>query len=160
MNIERIDPDQRWSEAVVHNETVYYTSVPENRRRRDRADRQRPRRHRRAAGARRFGQKPHSGCHHLPANTADFAAMNAARTPGGRRQRAGALHGAGAADESEVQGGNQNHRRAVSLSADEKPQTATPAVFIAGYQDSLRITIPVSSSAGQSSLWRSTAGRT
>ncbi|OKP34361.1 hypothetical protein BST62_02340 [Serratia marcescens] len=30
MNIERIDPDQRWSEAVVHNETVCYTSVPEN----------------------------------------------------------------------------------------------------------------------------------
>lgn len=30
MNIERIDPDQRWSEAVVHNDTVYYTSVPEN----------------------------------------------------------------------------------------------------------------------------------
>jgi len=30
MNIERIDPDLRWSEAVVHNETVYYTSVPEN----------------------------------------------------------------------------------------------------------------------------------
>ncbi|HIE1061792.1 TPA: RidA family protein [Serratia marcescens] len=30
MNIERIDPGQRWSEAVVHNETVYYTSVPEN----------------------------------------------------------------------------------------------------------------------------------
>ncbi|MGO2442330.1 MAG: RidA family protein [Serratia proteamaculans] len=30
MNIERIDPDQRWSEAVVHNNTVYYTSVPEN----------------------------------------------------------------------------------------------------------------------------------
>ncbi|CAI1589000.1 putative endoribonuclease L-PSP [Serratia liquefaciens] len=30
MNIERIDPDKRWSEAVVHNDTVYYTSVPEN----------------------------------------------------------------------------------------------------------------------------------
>ncbi len=30
MNIERIDPDQRCSEAVVHNETVYYTSVPES----------------------------------------------------------------------------------------------------------------------------------
>ncbi|CAI0769086.1 putative endoribonuclease L-PSP [Serratia entomophila] len=30
MNIERIDPAQRWSEAVVHNDTVYYTSVPEN----------------------------------------------------------------------------------------------------------------------------------
>ncbi|MFI8416900.1 RidA family protein [Serratia sp. NPDC078593] len=30
MNIERIDPEQRWSEAVIHNETVYYTSVPEN----------------------------------------------------------------------------------------------------------------------------------
>ncbi|AVJ17988.1 RidA family protein [Serratia rhizosphaerae] len=30
MNIERIDPEQRWSEAVVHNETIYYTSVPEN----------------------------------------------------------------------------------------------------------------------------------
>ena len=30
MNIERIDPGKRWSEAVVHNDTVYYTSVPEN----------------------------------------------------------------------------------------------------------------------------------
>jgi len=30
MNIERIDPDHRWSEAVVHNDTLYYTSVPEN----------------------------------------------------------------------------------------------------------------------------------
>ncbi|MGG4624046.1 RidA family protein [Serratia odorifera] len=30
MNIERIDPEQRWSEAVIHNGTVYYTSVPEN----------------------------------------------------------------------------------------------------------------------------------
>jgi enamine deaminase RidA (YjgF/YER057c/UK114 family) len=30
MNIERIDPADRWSEAVVHNDTVYYTSVPEN----------------------------------------------------------------------------------------------------------------------------------
>lgn len=30
MNIERIDPTLRWSEAVVHNHTVYYTSVPEN----------------------------------------------------------------------------------------------------------------------------------
>jgi enamine deaminase RidA (YjgF/YER057c/UK114 family) len=30
MNIERIDPAQRWSEAVVHNDTIYYTSVPEN----------------------------------------------------------------------------------------------------------------------------------
>ncbi|MBP1130115.1 MULTISPECIES: RidA family protein [Serratia] len=30
MNIERIDPDKRWSEAVVHNDTIYYTSVPEN----------------------------------------------------------------------------------------------------------------------------------
>lgn len=30
MNIERIDPDKRWSEAVVHNDTIYYTGVPEN----------------------------------------------------------------------------------------------------------------------------------
>lgn len=30
MNIERIDPEQRWSEAVIHNGTIYYTSVPEN----------------------------------------------------------------------------------------------------------------------------------
>lgn len=30
MNIERIDPAQRWSEAVIYNDTVYYTSVPEN----------------------------------------------------------------------------------------------------------------------------------
>ncbi|CDH24540.1 RidA family protein [Xenorhabdus bovienii] len=30
MTIERIDPDTRWSEAVIHNDTIYYTSVPEN----------------------------------------------------------------------------------------------------------------------------------
>ncbi|AHG18320.1 endoribonuclease L-PSP [Chania multitudinisentens RB-25] len=30
MSIERIDPASRWSEAVIHNNTVYYTSVPEN----------------------------------------------------------------------------------------------------------------------------------
>ncbi|MDC9620065.1 RidA family protein [Xenorhabdus sp. XENO-7] len=29
MTIERIDPDIRWSEAVIHNDTIYYTSVPE-----------------------------------------------------------------------------------------------------------------------------------
>lgn len=30
MSIERIDPAARWSEAVIHNGTVYFTSVPEN----------------------------------------------------------------------------------------------------------------------------------
>lgn len=30
MTIKRIDPEDRWSEAVIHNDTVYYTSVPEN----------------------------------------------------------------------------------------------------------------------------------
>lgn len=30
MTIERIDAGARMSEAVVHNQTVYYTSVPEN----------------------------------------------------------------------------------------------------------------------------------
>lgn len=30
MTITRIDPEHRMSEAVVHNQTVYYTSVPEN----------------------------------------------------------------------------------------------------------------------------------
>ncbi|PHM27712.1 RidA family protein [Xenorhabdus budapestensis] len=30
MTIERIDPDTRWSEAVIYNDTIYYTSVPEN----------------------------------------------------------------------------------------------------------------------------------
>lgn len=30
MSIERIEPAQRWSEAVIHNNVVYYTSVPEN----------------------------------------------------------------------------------------------------------------------------------
>lgn len=30
MIIKRIDPEDRWSEAVVHNEVIYYTSVPEN----------------------------------------------------------------------------------------------------------------------------------
>ncbi|MDZ7278231.1 RidA family protein [Pantoea eucrina] len=30
MTITRIDPAPRMSEAVVHNDTIYYTSVPEN----------------------------------------------------------------------------------------------------------------------------------
>jgi len=30
MTIERIDPGHRMSEAAVHNNIVYYTSVPEN----------------------------------------------------------------------------------------------------------------------------------
>lgn len=28
MTINRIDPDERWSEAVIHNQVIYYTSVP------------------------------------------------------------------------------------------------------------------------------------
>ncbi len=30
MTIERIDPQDRWSEAVIYNKTIYYTAVPEN----------------------------------------------------------------------------------------------------------------------------------
>ncbi|WP_158784882.1 RidA family protein [Pantoea sp. BAV 3049] len=30
MSIERLDPEHRMSEVVIHNDTVYYTSVPEN----------------------------------------------------------------------------------------------------------------------------------
>ncbi|CNE43535.1 RidA family protein [Yersinia nurmii] len=30
MSIERINPEKRWSDAVVHNDTIYYTGVPEN----------------------------------------------------------------------------------------------------------------------------------
>ncbi len=30
MTITRIDPEHRMSEAVIHNDTIYYTSVPEN----------------------------------------------------------------------------------------------------------------------------------
>lgn len=30
MTIERLDPEHRMSEAVIHNDTIYYTSVPEN----------------------------------------------------------------------------------------------------------------------------------
>ncbi|MCX8583389.1 MULTISPECIES: RidA family protein [unclassified Gilliamella] len=28
MTITRIDPAERWSEAVIHNNVIYYTSVP------------------------------------------------------------------------------------------------------------------------------------
>ncbi len=28
MTITRIDPENRWSEAVIHNDVIYYTSVP------------------------------------------------------------------------------------------------------------------------------------
>ncbi|PXW60829.1 enamine deaminase RidA (YjgF/YER057c/UK114 family) [Grimontella sp. AG753] len=30
MTITRIDADARWSDAVIHNQTLYYTGVPEN----------------------------------------------------------------------------------------------------------------------------------
>lgn len=30
MTIERINPEKRWSDVVVFNDTIYYTSVPEN----------------------------------------------------------------------------------------------------------------------------------
>ena len=30
MTIERIDAEARWSDAVIHNQTLYYTGVPEN----------------------------------------------------------------------------------------------------------------------------------
>lgn len=30
MTIKRINPEARWSDAVIHNQTLYYTGVPEN----------------------------------------------------------------------------------------------------------------------------------
>ncbi|OCG28549.1 hypothetical protein A9G11_10525 [Gilliamella sp. wkB108] len=30
MTIIRLDPEDRWSEAVIHNKLIYYTSVPTN----------------------------------------------------------------------------------------------------------------------------------
>ncbi|KAF2076674.1 hypothetical protein CYY_002044 [Polysphondylium violaceum] len=30
MNIVRIQPEARWSEAVIHNNTLYFTGVPDN----------------------------------------------------------------------------------------------------------------------------------
>lgn len=30
MSIKRILPEKRWSDAVIHNNTVYYTAVPDN----------------------------------------------------------------------------------------------------------------------------------
>lgn len=30
MTIQRINPAKRWSDAVVHNDVIYYTSVPSN----------------------------------------------------------------------------------------------------------------------------------
>ncbi|QGX91357.1 RidA family protein [Tatumella sp. TA1] len=30
MTIQRLDPEHRMSEAVIYNQTIYYTSVPEN----------------------------------------------------------------------------------------------------------------------------------
>ncbi|ALB63049.1 Putative translation initiation inhibitor [Cronobacter condimenti 1330] len=30
MTIKRINPEARWSDAVIHNQTIYYTGVPEN----------------------------------------------------------------------------------------------------------------------------------
>ncbi len=43
MTITRIDAEARWSDVVIHNQTLYYTGVPSKSRcRRFRADRQYP----------------------------------------------------------------------------------------------------------------------
>ena len=30
MNIQRIEPGNRFSDAVIHNQTIYYTATPKN----------------------------------------------------------------------------------------------------------------------------------
>lgn len=30
MTIVRINPQARWSDAVIHNQTIYYTAIPDN----------------------------------------------------------------------------------------------------------------------------------
>ena len=78
MTIVRIDAEARWSDVVIHNQTLYYTGVPSNldadafeQTADTGADRC-------GAGKARQRQIAYSGRHHFPANKDDFAAMNKA----------------------------------------------------------------------------------
>lgn len=78
MTITRIDAEARWSDVVIHNQTLYYTGVPANldadafeQTANTRADRRR-------TGKTGQRQIPHSGCDDFLANKDDFAAMNKA----------------------------------------------------------------------------------
>lgn len=103
MTITRIDAEARWSDVVIHNQTIYYTGVPEN------------------LDADAFEQTANTTAQIdavlekqgsnksrildatiFLANKDDFAAMNKAGTLGSRRSRAGALHRTGDPDEAAV----------------------------------------------------------
>ncbi|QDE47157.1 RidA family protein [Enterobacter hormaechei] len=78
MTITRIDAEARWSDVVIHNQTLYYTGVPANLD----ADafEQTANTRRRSTPYWKTGQRqiPHSGCDDFLANKDDFAAMNKA----------------------------------------------------------------------------------
>lgn len=102
MTIVRIDAEARWSDVVIHNNTLYYTGVPENLD----ADAFEQTANtlaqidavleNRAAINRAFWMPPFS------ADKNDFAAMNKAWDAGCRGSCAGALHGTSGFDEPEV----------------------------------------------------------
>ena len=78
MTITRIDAEARWSDVVIHNQTLYYRRPGQSGCRRFRADRQHPGADRRGTG--KTGQRPipHSDATIFLANKDDFAAMNKA----------------------------------------------------------------------------------
>lgn len=83
MSIERINPEQRWSDATVFNNTIYFTSVPENLD----ADATAQTANALAAIDMLLSQLGSDKTRILDAtiflaDSADFAAMNAAWTPG------------------------------------------------------------------------------
>lgn len=103
MTITRIDAEARWSDVVIHNQSLYYTGVPAN------------------LDADAFEQTANTlaqidavlekqgsdksrilDATIFLADKSDFAAMNKAWTPGGSRSRPGALHGGSDADEPAV----------------------------------------------------------
>lgn len=103
MTITRIDAEARWSDVVIHNQTLYYTGVPAN------------------LDADAFEQTANTTAQIdavlekqgsdksrildatiFLADKSDFAAMNKARRVGGGWSRPGALHGGSDADEPAV----------------------------------------------------------
>lgn len=103
MTIIRIDAEDRWSDVVIHNNTLYYTGVPANLdadafeqtantlAQIDAALEQQGSNKSRILDATIFLADKH-----------DFAAMNKARRPGCGRSCAGTLHGSGWINEPEI----------------------------------------------------------
>ena len=100
MTITRIDAEARWSDVVIHNQTLYYTGVPSN------LDADACAQTADTLAQIDAGQQQvaYSGCDDFPCRRRRFCSDEPGLGCMGRRRSCpGTLYGTGEADESEIQ---------------------------------------------------------